>query len=83
ECEADYKLNIPDGLEFLALDEIRYLYWLKFPEKNLPEDFNPNNLTDLSLPYSKIEEVWVGVKNTPKLKWVDLSYSSTLRNLSG
>ncbi|VVB10062.1 unnamed protein product [Arabis nemorensis] len=83
ECEADYKLNIPDGLEFLALDEIRYLYWLKFPEKNLPEDFNPKNLTDLSLPYSKIEEVWVGVKNTPKLKWVDLSYSSKLCNLSG
>ncbi|VVB10066.1 unnamed protein product [Arabis nemorensis] len=83
ECKADYKLNIPDGLEFLALDEIRYLHWLKFPEKNLPEDFNPKNLTDLSLPYSKIEEVWVGVKNTPKLKWVDLSYSSMLCNLSG
>ncbi|KFK22469.1 hypothetical protein AALP_AAs64007U000500 [Arabis alpina] len=83
ECEADYKLNIPDGLEFSTLDEIRYLYWLKFPKKNLPEDFNPMNLTDLNLPYSKIEEIWVGVKKTPKLKWLDLSYSSKLRNLSG
>ncbi|KFK22467.1 hypothetical protein AALP_AAs64007U000100 [Arabis alpina] len=61
ECEADCKLNLPDGLKF-PLDEIRYLYWLKFPLKNLPEDFNPKNLTDLNLPYSKIEEVWVGVK---------------------
>ncbi|CAH2076516.1 unnamed protein product [Thlaspi arvense] len=81
ECEADCKLNLPDGLEF-PLDEIRYLHWLKFPLKNLP-DFNPKNLTDLNLPYSEIEEVWDGVKDTPKLKWVDLSYSTKLCNLSG
>ncbi|CAH8314856.1 unnamed protein product [Eruca vesicaria subsp. sativa] len=82
ECKADCKLNFPDGLE-LSLDEIRYLYWLKFSFKNLPEDFNPKNLIDLNLPYSKIEEVWDGVKETPKLKWVDLSYSRRLCSLSG
>ncbi|KFK30249.1 hypothetical protein AALP_AA7G236900 [Arabis alpina] len=49
----------------------------------LPKDFNPRNLTDLNLPYSEIEEVWEGVKDTPKLKWVDLSHSSKLCNLSG
>lgn len=114
ECEADCKLNFPDGLEF-PLDKIRYLYWLKFPMKKLPKDFNPKNLTDFNLPYSEIEEVWEGVKvcvslfefivlillaylisvivllnfsdcslqDTPKLKWVDLSHSSKLCNLSG
>ncbi|CAF1710480.1 unnamed protein product [Brassica napus] len=82
QCKADCKLNFPDELE-LPLDEIRYLYWLKFPFKNLPKDFDPKNLTDLNLPYSTIEEVLDGVKETPKLKWVDLSYSSKLRNLSG
>lgn len=61
ECEADCKLNFPEGLEF-TLDEVRYLYWLKFPLKKLPKDFNPKNLTDLNLPYSEIEEVWEGVK---------------------
>uniref|UniRef100_A0A1J3FZ48 ADP-ribosyl cyclase/cyclic ADP-ribose hydrolase n=1 Tax=Noccaea caerulescens TaxID=107243 RepID=A0A1J3FZ48_NOCCA len=82
ECEADCKLNFPEGLEF-PLDEVRYLYWLKFPLKKLPKDFNPKNLTDLNLPYSEIEEVWEGVKDTRKLKWVDLSHSSKLCNLSG
>lgn len=61
ECEADCKLSFPEGLEF-PLDEVRYLYWLKFPLKKLPKDFNPKNLTDLSLPYSEIEEIWEGVK---------------------
>lgn len=82
ECKADCKLNFPDGLE-LPFDEIRYLYWLKFPFKHLPEDFDPKNLIDLNLPYSEIEGVWDGVKVTPKLKWVDLSYSRRLCNLSG
>ncbi|CAA7058285.1 unnamed protein product [Microthlaspi erraticum] len=82
ECKADCKLNFPEGLEF-PVDEVRYLYWLKFPLKKLPKDFNPKNLTDLNLPYSEIEEVWEGVKDTPKLKWVDLSHSSKLCNLSG
>ena len=61
ECKADCKLNFPDGLE-LPFDEIRYLYWLKFPFKHLPEDFDPKNLIDLNLPYSEIEGVWDGVK---------------------
>ncbi|KAJ4913870.1 Disease resistance protein (NBS-LRR class) family [Raphanus sativus] len=82
ECEADCKLSFPEGLEF-PLDEVRYLYWLKFPLKKLPKDFNPKNLTDLNLPYSEIEEIWEGVKATPKLKWVDLSHSSKLSKLSG
>jgi len=61
ECEADSKLNFPEGLEF-PLDEIRYLYWLKFPLMKLPKDFNPKNLTDFNLPYSEIEELWEGAK---------------------
>lgn len=82
ECEADSKLNFPEGLEF-PLDEIRYLYWLKFPLMKLPKDFNPKNLTDFNLPYSEIEELWEGAKDTQKLKWVDLSHSRKLCNLSG
>ncbi|KAJ0233451.1 Leucine-rich repeat-containing protein [Hirschfeldia incana] len=82
ECKAGCKLNCPDGLE-LPLEEIRYFYWLKFPLKKLPEDFNPKNLSDLNLPYSEIEELWEGLKDTPKLRWVDLSHSSNLCNLTG
>ncbi|KAG5383446.1 hypothetical protein IGI04_034916, partial [Brassica rapa subsp. trilocularis] len=82
ECEGDCKLNFPDGLS-LPLEEIRYLDWLKFPLEELPSDFNPKNLVDLRLPYSKIKQVWKAYKDTPKLKWVDLNNSRKLQTLSG
>ncbi|CAH8333540.1 unnamed protein product [Eruca vesicaria subsp. sativa] len=82
EGEATCNLYFRDGLKF-QLEEIRYLHWLKFPLKKLPEDFNPKNLIDLNLPYSRIEQVWDGEKNAPKLQWLDLNNSSKLRTLSG
>ncbi|CAN8267464.1 unnamed protein product [Cochlearia groenlandica] len=82
ECEVDNKLNFPDGLEF-TMQEVRYLHWLKFPLKSLPRGFNPKNLIDLKLPYSQIEQVWEGQKDTSKLMWVDLNHSSKLSTLSG
>ncbi|CAE6219142.1 unnamed protein product [Arabidopsis arenosa] len=82
ECEGDCKLNFPDGLSF-PLKEVRYLDWLKFPLEELPSDFTPENLIDLKLPYSKIEQVWEVSKDTPKLKWVDLNNSRMLQTLSG
>ncbi|CAN7124384.1 unnamed protein product [Brassica rapa subsp. narinosa] len=81
KCEVDCKVNLPDGLEF-PFKEIRCLHWLKFPLDELPLDFNPENLIDLRLPYSKIQRVWEAIKDTPWLKWVDLSYSTRLTDLS-
>ncbi|KAH0869127.1 hypothetical protein HID58_076149 [Brassica napus] len=80
--EATCNLYFRDGLQF-QLEEIRYLHWLKFPLKKLPEDFNPKNLIDLNLPYSRIEQVWDGEKTASKLQWLDLNNSSKLRTLSG
>ncbi|KFK21893.1 hypothetical protein AALP_AAs74023U000200 [Arabis alpina] len=81
QCKADCKLYFPNGLKF-PLEEVRYLHWVKFPLKELPPDFRTENLVDLRLPYSKIERVWDSVKDAPRLKWVDLSHSSNLLNLS-
>ncbi|KAG7567538.1 NB-ARC [Arabidopsis thaliana x Arabidopsis arenosa] len=81
QCKAECKLNFPDGLEF-PLGEVRYLHWVKFPLEELPPEFRPENLVDLRLPYSKITRVWEGEKDTPRLKWVDLSHSSELLDLS-
>ncbi|KAL1212249.1 Inactive disease resistance protein RPS4 [Cardamine amara subsp. amara] len=83
QCEVvECKVYLPEKLEFRNLNEIRYLHWLKFPLKKLPADFNPENLIDLRLPYSKITRVWKGIKGIPKLKWVDLSHSTNLIDLS-
>ncbi|CAH2046326.1 unnamed protein product [Thlaspi arvense] len=82
ECEGDCKLNFPDGLS-LPLEEVRYFDWLKFPLEELPSDFNPKDLVDLRLPYSKITQVWKVPKDTPKLKWLDLNNSRMLQKVSG
>ncbi|KFK33051.1 hypothetical protein AALP_AA6G323900 [Arabis alpina] len=82
QCKAgDCKLYFHDGLDF-PFKEVRYLHWENFPFDELPPDFRPENLVDLRLPYSKIERVWEDVKDAPRLKWVDLSYSSKLLELT-
>ncbi|CAL9241614.1 unnamed protein product [Arabidopsis halleri] len=87
QCEVDRQVNLPEGLMF-PFPEIRYFHWQKFPLDELPSDFDPNNLIDLRLPYSKIERIWKAAsiwkstKKTPQLKWVDLSFSTELRDLS-
>ncbi|KAL0684808.1 hypothetical protein Bca4012_051656 [Brassica carinata] len=74
--KAGCKLNLPDGIYFPKDSILRYLDWMRFPRKELPSDFEPMNLIDLRLPYSKIKCV------APKLKWVDLSHSSELTSIS-
>ncbi|CAN8300403.1 unnamed protein product [Cochlearia groenlandica] len=82
ECNGDVMLNFPEGLH-LPLNEIRCLHWLKFPSKELPRDFNPENLVDLKLHYSDIERVWEGNKVAMKLKWIEFNHSRKLTTLSG
>ncbi|KAL0692987.1 hypothetical protein Bca4012_060167 [Brassica carinata] len=80
--KAGCKLNLPDGIYFSKDNILRYLDWMRFPGKELPSDFEPTNLIDLRLPYSKIKCVWECAKVAPKLKWVDLSHSSELTSIS-
>lgn len=61
-CEAWCKLNLPDGLEFPKDNIVRYFHWVNFPGQELPSDFEPENLIDLRLPYSKITSVWSSAK---------------------
>ncbi|CAL9241811.1 unnamed protein product, partial [Arabidopsis halleri] len=80
KCNADCILYFPEGLKF-PLEEVRYLDWLKFPLEELPSNFRPKNLVNLRLPYSKIQRIVLS-NETPKLKWVDLSHSTKLLNIS-
>ncbi|ESQ39635.1 hypothetical protein EUTSA_v10000747mg [Eutrema salsugineum] len=81
--EVECKLNLPDGIEFPEDNIVRYLDWVNFPGNELPSDFEPKNLIDLRLPYSKITRVWNCAKVAPNLKWVDLSHSSNLSSILG
>ncbi|KDO39547.1 hypothetical protein CISIN_1g042374mg, partial [Citrus sinensis] len=70
------KVHLDQGLEYLP-EELRYLHWHEYPLKTLPFDFEPENLTELSLPYSKVEQSWGG-KRLLSSKFIDLSHSQYL-----
>lgn len=55
------KMHLPQGLDCLH-DELRYLHWHGYSYGILPRNFIPKNLIELSLCYSKIEQLWEGKK---------------------
>lgn len=73
--EAQCKLNLPDVLEFPKDNIVRYLNWVKFPGKELPADFEPTNLIDIRLPYSKITSVWKDAKVCISLISINLDWT--------
>ncbi|KDP42288.1 hypothetical protein JCGZ_01612 [Jatropha curcas] len=72
------KWILPDGLDFLP-EQLRYLSWHFYPLKSLPLKFCPNNLVQLRLPYSQLEQLWKGdSKPFKSLKVMDLRNSRSL-----
>ncbi|KAH7575661.1 hypothetical protein JRO89_XS02G0185600 [Xanthoceras sorbifolium] len=53
--------NLSNGLDYLP-HELRYLSWDSYPLEALPSSFNPENLVELNLSYSNIEQLWEGTK---------------------
>uniref|UniRef100_A0A1J3GLG0 Putative WRKY transcription factor 19 n=1 Tax=Noccaea caerulescens TaxID=107243 RepID=A0A1J3GLG0_NOCCA len=74
------KLNLPQGLDTLP-DELRLLHWEYYPLKYLPKKFDPENLVEVNMPYSKMEKLWEGKKNLGKLKKIKLSHSRKLTDI--
>ncbi|VVB08024.1 unnamed protein product [Arabis nemorensis] len=73
-------LCLPQGLNSLP-DELRLLHWESYPLRSLPRHFNPKNLVELNMPYSKMEKLWKGTKNLEKLKKIRLSHSRQLTKI--
>ena len=51
------KGHLPGDFTFPSYD-LRYLYWDGYPLKSLPSSFHAENLVELSLKSSGIEELW-------------------------
>ncbi|CAN8274497.1 unnamed protein product [Cochlearia groenlandica] len=81
-CDNDQKFKLCEGLDHFP-DELVYLHWQGYPYNHLPSEFNAEELVDLNLRYSHIKKLWEEEKNTENLRWVDLSQSKGLMNLSG
>ncbi|KAL5843283.1 hypothetical protein ACOSQ3_009249 [Xanthoceras sorbifolium] len=74
------KVHAPHGLNYLP-DELRSLHWHGYPLTTLPTNFSLENLVELNLPYSKLEQLWEGIKDAPRLKLLILSHSQNLTSL--
>ncbi|CAI0556430.1 unnamed protein product [Linum tenue] len=70
-----HNLEPSQGVQSLS-DELRYLRWDGFPSKSLPSHFCPENLVELNLPFSNIEQLWPGKQQLGYLKLINLSHSN-------
>lgn len=57
ECAVHFSRNF----KFHSSD-LRYLYWCGYSLKSLPCEFNPENLVQLNMSYSRIKQLWQGEK---------------------
>ncbi|VYS59328.1 unnamed protein product [Arabidopsis thaliana] len=60
---------------------IRSLKWYWYESLCLPSTFNPEFLVELYMSCSNLRKLWEGTKQLRNLKWMDLSYSSDLKEL--
>ncbi|XP_035542996.1 disease resistance protein RUN1-like [Juglans regia] len=65
-------------LKYMPTNELRYLEWPGYHSKYLPSNFQPENLTVLRMPGSRIKQLWKGSMVLDNLKVFDLSYSENL-----
>ncbi|PON42392.1 TIR-NBS-LRR-like protein [Trema orientale] len=74
------KLHLPQGLDTLP-DSLRYLNWIEYPLKSLPSNFMPQNLVELNMPSSQLEQLWSEFQHLENLKVVKLSFSTKLTHI--
>ncbi|XP_057458185.1 disease resistance protein Roq1-like isoform X2 [Lotus japonicus] len=76
----DYPDILPEGLQSLP-NKLRYLRWMNYPLKSLPEKFSAEKLVMLDMTYSNVEILWDGVQNLVNLKQVKLRCCVFLKEL--
>ncbi|GMN26096.1 hypothetical protein TIFTF001_001178 [Ficus carica] len=59
-------------------DKLTYLQWDGYSSKIFPINFIPENLVELVMPNSQVEQLWSGVQPLGSLKKIDLSGCSNL-----
>ncbi|XP_057990181.1 disease resistance protein RPV1-like, partial [Hevea brasiliensis] len=66
------RVRLPSGLEFLP-EELRYLYWDRYPLESLPPNFCPKNLVELHMQDSNLIQLWNRDKALGNLKILNLN----------
>ncbi|KAH9725712.1 ADP-ribosyl cyclase/cyclic ADP-ribose hydrolase [Citrus sinensis] len=70
-------VQLPRGLEYLS-NRLRLLDWHRYPLKSLPSNLQLDKTIEFKMCYSRIEELWKGIKPLKMLKVMKLSHSQDL-----
>ncbi|KAJ6684399.1 DISEASE RESISTANCE PROTEIN TAO1-LIKE [Salix viminalis] len=70
-------VQLSEGPEDLS-NKLRFLEWHFYPSKSLPTSLQMDELVELHMPNSSIEQLWYGYKRAVNLKIIDLSNSLSL-----
>ncbi|KAL5543692.1 hypothetical protein UlMin_007476 [Ulmus minor] len=71
---------INGALKYLP-NSLTYLHLANYPGKSLPSNFNAQNLVELDMPYSMLEQLWDGVQKLGSLRRIILYCSGTLTKI--
>ncbi|CAK7330207.1 unnamed protein product [Dovyalis caffra] len=74
-----HNVELSEGPDYLS-NELRFLEWHGYPSKSLPTFFQVDNLVELDMSYSTIEQLGHGFKRSINLKIINLSHSINLTN---
>ncbi|XP_014499943.1 disease resistance protein TAO1-like [Vigna radiata var. radiata] len=80
EPQSESRVFLASSLVTLP-DTLKILYWKGFPQRSLPPNFCPENLVRLEMPHCHLEQLWEEDQSLPKLKRLDLSWSSKLTRI--
>ncbi|KAM5551749.1 hypothetical protein ABKV19_026546 [Rosa sericea] len=72
-----HNVDLPKGLTCLS-NSLRLLEWTGYPLRSLPQNFEADELIELNLCHSNIEQLWKGTKNFDKLKFIKLCHSQNI-----
>ncbi|CAN6555770.1 unnamed protein product [Malus baccata var. baccata] len=75
-----HNVHLPEGLNSLP-NSLRFLEWIGYPLEDLPSEFDPEELVELSMCHSRIKQLWNEKKtlqNFGNLKIMKVSHSKSL-----
>lgn len=52
-----HNVRLPEGLNSLP-NSLRFLEWIGYPLEDLPSEFDPEELVELSMCHSRIKQLW-------------------------
>ncbi|PNX92725.1 disease resistance protein (TIR-NBS-LRR class) [Trifolium pratense] len=74
------EMQLPLGLNSLPCS-LKVLHWRDCPLKTLPLTTQLDEVVDIKLCHSKIQQLWQGIKFMEKLKYLDMAFSKNLNRL--